>query len=242
MLREINVSSSDYCNRAGELVFLISPRTLRTDYYRIDQHGNVSTQLSGTLINDEWFDAGLGRREVLADNIPIGRFQLRVRAETASGMVEELRTKLTHQLDRRDHLGLGHTVIADVDLFDGQVTVSRQDLRLPGRGPEVALQRTWSSLQGAESAASGAAGVRISTLNCTCLGAGRNWSVRKAQGLNSRLPVPNSMAVCAIVRCTGISSILFQRTDGSYDVYAKDGTRYHFAYGSRSATPRETRG
>lgn len=238
MLREINVSSSDYCNRAGELVFLISQRArVRADYYRMDQHGNVSTQLSGTLINDEWFDAGLGRREVLADNIPIGRFQLRVRAETASGMVEELRTKLTHQLDRRDHLGLGHTVIADVDLFDGQVTVSRQDLRLPGRGPEVALQRTWSSLQGARIGSLGRGW--SSNLNIELHLAGCRPQLVGAQGAGTEFEAvgtepDGSLRYRAL---HGYHGTLFQRTDGSYDVYAKDGTRYHFAYGSRYLHP-----
>ena len=238
MLRAINVSANDYCNRSGELVFLLARRArVRADYYRKDEHGNVSPLLSGTLINDEWFDAGLGRKEVLADNLPIGRFEVRVRATTESGVQEELRTTLTHQVDRRDHLGLGHTVIADVDLFDGQVTVSRQDLQLPGRGPELALQRTWSSQQGA----------RIGSL-------GRGWSSNLnvelhlnacrpqlvgAQGAGTEFEAAGtepdgSLRYRAL---HGYHGSLYQRPDGSYDVYAKDGTRYHFARGNGYLNP-----
>ncbi|MBK8067619.1 MAG: hypothetical protein IPK27_08285 [Rhodanobacteraceae bacterium] len=238
MLRAINVSANDYCNRSGELVFLLARRArVRADFYRKDEHGNVSPLLSGTLINDEWFDAGLGRKEVLADNLPIGRFEVRVRATTESGVQEELRTTLTHQVDRRDHLGLGHTVIADVDLFDGQVTVSRQDLQLPGRGPELALQRTWSSQQGA----------RIGSL-------GRGWSSNLnvelhlnacrpqlvgAQGAGTEFEAAGtepdgSLRYRAL---HGYHGSLYQRPDGSYDVYAKDGTRYHFARGNGYLNP-----
>lgn len=230
LLRTINVSGGGDCHRSGELIFLLARRArVRVDYFRLDEDGEpISSVADGTLL-DEWYDPGLNRELVGSSDLPIGRFSLKITAEAENGAVEEVRRNATHRIERRDHLALGHTVIADVDLFDGQLTVSREDLRLPGRGPEIALQRTWSSLQGA----------RIGSL-------GRGWSSNLnislqltacrpqlvgAQGAGTEFEAvgtepDGSLRYRAL---HGYHGTLYQRVDGSYDAYAKDGTRYHFA-------------
>ncbi len=233
LTRSISVSSGRGCDRSGELVFLLARRArVRVDYYPMDQHGNVSPILAGTLFDNLWFDAGTHRYTVGTD-LPIGRYQLRVAAVAENGAAEELNASLEHRLDRRDHLGLGHTVIADVDLFDGQITVGRQDMALAGRGPAVELQRTWRSLQGdrlgilGRGWASNLAGeLQLTACNPRVIGAQGAGTEFEAEGSEP----DGSLRYRAL---DGFHGVMYQRTDGSYDVYAKDGTRYHFV-GSQS--------
>ena len=147
--RQINIPSRRGCGVDGELFITLAQRAeVTVDFFSIDASGNVSSISSGQLISNEWFDAGLVRRPLTQDDLPFGLFEYRVSATAEDGQHEEARGKIDHTADRRDHLALGHSLIADVDLFDGQTIVSRADIDLPGRGPALQLTRTWSSAQG----------------------------------------------------------------------------------------------
>ncbi len=226
--RSLNVSSGRGCDSSSELIFLLARRArLRAELHRVDEHGNVSPIVAETLFENVWFDAGTSRRPVGTD-IPIGQFELRITAVAEDGDQEELRGSLNHRLDRRDHLGLGHTVVADVDLFDGQITVGRQDVALAGRGPAVELQRTWSSAQGDRLGILGrgwgsnlAGELQLTACNPRVIGAQGAGTEFQADGTEP----DGSLRYRAL---DGYHGVMFQRTDGTYDVYAKDGTRYHF--------------
>jgi RHS repeat-associated protein len=45
----------------------------------------------------------------------------------------------------RDSLPVGHAMVKGVDLFDGHLVLSRDDLAVPGRGVPLSFQRTYSS-------------------------------------------------------------------------------------------------
>ncbi|MGH9465351.1 MAG: DUF6531 domain-containing protein, partial [Thermoanaerobaculia bacterium] len=50
----------------------------------------------------------------------------------------------------RDDLPVGHLLVEGVDVWDGHLILAREDLTLPGRGPAIALTRTYSSAAGGE--------------------------------------------------------------------------------------------
>ena len=58
--------------------------------------------------------------------------------QTADGVIR-------HNIAMRSALPIGHMMVGGVDLWDGHLTQSSQDLAIPGRGPALELARSYSS-------------------------------------------------------------------------------------------------
>ncbi|MBW7885297.1 MAG: Ig-like domain-containing protein, partial [Caldilineaceae bacterium] len=115
---------------------------------------------------------------------------------TADGIVR-------HELSMKANLPIGHTMVKNVDLWDGHLVHSSQDIRIPGRGPSLEFNRTYSS-----------GGVEFSGL----LGAG--WS----HNLNVRLVYDNCGKYVVIGgEGSGNAFTNPQRDDAKRQLYSRPG-------------------
>ena len=64
---------------------------------------------------------------------------------TATGLVESFEGTARSELRATDTVPLGHVLVEGVDLFDGHLTVQREDFEIAGRGRHLTLRRTYSS-------------------------------------------------------------------------------------------------
>lgn len=228
LAQTINVPSRRSCNSEGELLVTLARRAqITVDYFAVDANGNVSSISSGTLINHEWFDRGLVRRVIDQDAFPFGSFEYRVSATAEDGAHEEQRGKLEHRADRRDHLALGHSIIADVDLFDGQTFVSRTDIDLRGRGAGLSVSRNWSSAQGNVVGAFGRGWSTSLESRVELGGCGVRIIGGEGSGVEFEAGITDPQGNLVFNALDGYHGTLLQTPTG-FDLYAKDGTHYHY--------------
>lgn len=102
----------------------------------------------------EWTDVRLtaGHHRVLIDSAHVrepGEHRFEVRARRFEGLApaRELTVAgtLEHEIEIQHSLPVGHTIIQGVDLWDGHLTQSRQDVLIPGRKLPIDFSRTYSS-------------------------------------------------------------------------------------------------
>ena len=122
-----------------------------------------------------------------------------------------------------DRLPVGRTLVNDVDVATGSLTLSRTDLEVPGRGIPLAFRRTYSVHS---SAIPGQMGV----------GWRHNYEARLEQNLCGDITVSSDTGTVRFVRgqsagdwqpLKGYHGTL-QQTGDTFDFYSVNGTRYHF--------------
>lgn len=138
--------------------------------------------------------------------------------ETAEGVAKS-------ELTTRDSLPVGHAVVKGVDLFDGHLTVSRQDFVLPGRGVPLEFNRVYSSNAPSEG---GPLGIRWShsldsKIVVTPCG---EVIVIGGQGSGMRFVDDGQGGLRPLKGYHG--SLVANHEDNSFDFYPKDGSRFHY--------------
>jgi len=171
----------------------------------------------GVLIDDQVFPAGAHLFVLDAARFSEGLFEFSFSAtSTAEGRIETETGEIEVDVVRRAVPPVGHAMLNEVDLFDGGLSLDRTEIALPGRGPELEFTRTYKSTSNAEG----------------FLGLG--WS----HNLDSKLYI----STCNTVLARGITFLGdtngYHPEEGShatlrpsgqdFDLYTKDGTRYHF--------------
>ncbi len=148
-------------------------------------------------------------------------------------------------------LPIGHTMVEGVDLFDGHLTHATQDLRIPGRGLSIELNRSYSSA-GTDSGGVFGAGwnhnlsVRLIRDNCNRLvviggeGTGNSFSNPAPDAAKSILYSSSRFQVANDARFytpqIGYHSTLIEDPDdvdpeknpSTFDFFTKSMVRYHF--------------
>ncbi len=191
-------------------------------------------------------------RLVLAPQGPLslpGAHRYKLKAVTEDDDTFTDQGKIIHVLKTYESFPVGHTIVKGVDLWDGHLTVSSQDVFIPGRGLPLDFSRTYSS---AGSSSEGP------------LGAGwtHNYNVRLVQDENGNFTViggegsgnrfrgasvhldpqkaalfglpANQQAIAQFYEPQiGHHSILVRPdtlgAPGEFDFYTKGHVRYHFA-------------
>src|SRR6185369_1035666 len=77
--------------------------------------------------------------------LPPGEYQLEMRGVAPDGSVDTAQVFVSSEYRTHDSLPVGHTILQGVDLWDGHLTLSREDFRIPGRGAALEFQRNYSS-------------------------------------------------------------------------------------------------
>ncbi len=119
-------------------------------------------------------------------------------------------------------LPVGRTFVKGVDLFDGHLAMSSTDVRIPGRGPDLEIVRSYGS---GGSSADGPLGAGwtlnyFSTLVITdCF-----WMVRGGDGTGQRFTRVGD----EFIPQKGYHTTLRENEDGTFDFFTKGRIRYHY--------------
>src|SRR5260370_29278180 len=74
-----------------------------------------------------------------------GEYDFSLDAESDDGQMAHAAGKIEHEVVIDGTYPVGHTVVKGVDIFDGHLTASTQDVLIPGRGLSLDFTRTYSS-------------------------------------------------------------------------------------------------
>ncbi len=144
---------------------------------------------------------------------------------TANGLVETRALSARSLYSVRDDLPVGHLLVEGVDVWDGHLILAREDLALPGRGPEIRFTRTYSSAAAAEPGPLGVGWTHAydSRLLITPCG-----EVVLAGGDGSGMRFVDDGAGGSRPLKGFHGTLRADPSDFSFDFYSKDGTRYHY--------------
>ena len=127
---------------------LLEPAEVTLKFKRIEGETPEGEPVFGDELDylGNFMNPGYHTVEFLPGELPAGTYRFTLRGETIDGLDEEAEGFATSGFRSRDVLPVGHVLVEGVDLFDGHLTVSREDVNIPGRGSALQFGRTYSSL------------------------------------------------------------------------------------------------
>ena len=162
--------------------------------------------------------------------LPPGTYHFELRGVSdVDGSVETVTGTMVSEYHTRDSLAVGHAMVQGVDLWDGHLSVGREDFKIPGRGLPLSFQRTYSSNGGGEPGPLGP-------------GWSHNWDSRVVitpcgdaiviggEGSGMRFVDDGAGGLKPLKGYHG--SLVADDDTFSFDFYSKDGTRYHYVHGA----------
>jgi RHS repeat-associated protein len=203
--------------------------TIRIDGHVITPPGDGQTP--GTPFADVALPAGLNRVLITRPMVSVpGEHEYQIQVTYEEGVTSVQTGKAIHDVVIDESLPVGHTFIKGVDLSDGHLAVTREDLTLATTGPALQFSRTYSSIGNRGGGAMGA-------------GWSHNWLSRLAVDAYGRISISGGEGSgMRFSQATGDPAFPGARvfkpqagyhgqlvyTGGAYDYYTKARTRYHY--------------
>jgi RHS repeat-associated protein len=155
------------------------------------------------------------------------RFVLSVSNVNDASQTEEARGPVLVTYRQSNQLPVGQVIVNGVKVKDGSLVAQSQAMQLPGRGPALRFQPTYSSAANGEISTLGGdwthnfdSGVRVNSCGEVVVSGGDAGSVRF---------FPNSDGT--LTPDAGYhGTMLKNSSDSSFDFYSKDGTHYHYKF------------
>lgn len=204
----------------------------------VDPDGTPSFDPPIAFLVDESLEAGEHSYSVTAGagagDLTLGpgdyRFSLRATADT-TGLVEEISGTARSTLRVTDHLPVGHALVEGVDLFDGHLTLSREDFDIPGRGPALELRRTYSSSADRELRGLGVGWTHNYDSHLVVTPCGEVILIG-GEGSGMRFVDDGAGGLEPLKGYHG--SLIADPSDNSFDFYSRSGRRFHYAFDPRA--------
>ncbi|NBD96049.1 MAG: hypothetical protein GVY11_06215, partial [Gammaproteobacteria bacterium] len=196
-------------------------------FYHLNSFGEPTTE-AWQAMDGEPISAGIHTLNVPIDRLRFGEFYYELEAESDvyEGLVETYAGTLSHKPRRRDTLSLAHAMLEDVNLFDGSLNLSREDVSLGGRGPGLRFVRSYSSHRATSDGDLGFGWTHnyAATMQITPCG---EHILSGADG-NSMRFVPDGFEgdVEVFRPLLGYNGTLKHLPNGSFEFFAVNGTRY----------------
>ncbi|HEX3529650.1 MAG TPA: DUF6531 domain-containing protein, partial [Thermoanaerobaculia bacterium] len=238
--QDVDLVNQRYCATGGNFHFdLAQPAKVTLTVRKIDAIETDQTPVLGPpseIFSDRLLTAGghdyiLGPAGLAAADfaLPPGTYQLELRGVAQSdGSVDTAQTFVDSEYRTRDSLPVGHTIVQGVDLWDGHLTLNREDFRLPGRGAPLEFQRNYSSSGGDAIGPLGAAWshnyesrVIIDPCGEVIVIGGEGGGMRFVSDGNGGLKPLRGFH----------GTLLINNSENGFDFYSKNGTRYHYVHG-----------
>ncbi len=153
--RDVDLLNQRSCDLGTDFTYTLTQAAAVTLELRkvesLETDGTPNLGSPVTLIDGEEQAEGDHSRLIAPGELAPGDYEFTLRAvATVDGRIDEEQGSARVELRTRDSLPVGHTLVHGVDLWDGHLSLSREDLSYPGRGPALSFQRTYSSNAGSE--------------------------------------------------------------------------------------------
>jgi hypothetical protein len=222
VFQEVDVVNNRMCLGGTELFFELSREAdVTLVFQKIDE---TITEIR--VLNEERFPEGEHRTPLTPAELPPGRYRVLLTATgTADGAVETRQATAISSYRSRDSLPIGHAMLEGVDLWDGHLVVSREDLSLPGRGVPLRFNRTYSSNAPWEPGALGVGWVHSyeSSLQVTSCG---EIIISGGEGSGMRFVDDGAGNLKPLKGHHG--TLIANNDDYSFDFFSKSGNRFHY--------------
>ncbi len=247
---QVSYINAHTCAQASPIFFSLSKQARVTLYIDGEVATNVGNPLDGgatTLAALQNLDLPAGNFEALLS--PIGQLQapgnydFRIEAVDSEGEITVAEGIIEHELVVDAAYPIGHTMVKGVDLWDGHVTQSAQDVFIPGRGLSLDFSRHYSSAGNSSSGPLGAGWTH--SYNVRLVQSCGVFTVVGGEGSGNSFDTTTAHTDAAWANAVGIQedaiffdpqigyhSTLVQPVPGDtteFDFYTKSHVRYHFA-------------
>ena len=158
---QVDVIQKTITPGSADLYFTINTTakvTLRIDNARFPSLQSITNKDSGAVIplldglNDVELPAGTYRMTLVSGTLlgedtlsQPGDHPFTLQAVNREGAKASASGIIVHELEKNESYPVGHTIIKGVDIWDGHLTLSSQDVSIPGRGLSLDFSRTYSS-------------------------------------------------------------------------------------------------
>ncbi len=147
---------------------------------------------------------------------------------------------IIHSLERQEALPIAHTIVKGVDLWDGHLTVTSQDIVIPGRGLSLDFTRTYSSAGSSSNSSLGAGWSHSYQIQLNQDGG--NWTIVGGEGSGNTFTEATSSYQDEQRQLFQMPNAKFYQPQAGYhttlvqpdpskpefDFYTKAHVRYHF--------------
>ena len=196
----VDVPRQFVCRNNRDFVFVLArPAAVTVDLQRVDSLGTPAGDPSILLEGD--LPAGEKKLRLTTELVPPGQYQMRLFANDLLDprVREAYGISVMHVYDEQDSRSFGHSTFHDVNVFDGALGLQRTDLTVPGRGPTLAMRRSYTSQFAVEQPGY----------------MGWGWS----SALQQRVVRNDCGEVTVIGADTGAQSFVLDRSEGTVDIY-----------------------
>ncbi|WP_223789562.1 RHS repeat domain-containing protein [Marinicella meishanensis] len=219
----LDLANAAVCRLEGITIDLVTASQVTIDAYKHDVNG-VPTNEIINLITDESLPAGANLIPARAEMFGNHTYSLRIRAVADdNGDEDEAIGTLVSTYDIDNSLPIGHAVVKGVDLADGSMIYSKQDIALQAPGADLEFTRTYSSIGRHELGPLGY-GWSYNFMSRVMVGNCGQVIVTGADGGSARFRIQGDQ----FIPLKGHHSSLIYNDDGSFDFYPKGGNRYHY--------------
>jgi YD repeat-containing protein len=180
-----------------------------------------------TLLDTE-LAAGAQRIDVLLAHAPLGDLAYELNAKIADGSVQTISGILRHSILRFDAMPLAHTMVKNIHLFDGHLSLRTDDVAMEGRGPKFELTRMYSSNAGDDIGALGRGWISSFEFRVRVDPCGQAMVIGSGQAQRFARTTSAPGSATAYRALYGYHGVLIP-SNGDFDFYSKDGTHFHFA-------------
>ena len=228
LVQDIDLVNQRQCNSGATFRFGLSQQArVSLKFIRVESRAGLLFEGTETvLLDSELYEKGDHELAIVPDALSAGTYRFELHGvATQANQEETVAGGALARLSRRDHLPVGHTLVKGVNLWNGTMSLSREDLNIPGRGPALNLRRTYSSASQADGVLGfGWAHSYASRLLVTSCG---EIVIVGGEGGGMRFVDDGQGGLRPLKGYHG--SLMANVEDSSFDFYSKDGTRYHYA-------------
>lgn len=227
---EIDTQTGYVCETGAGFVYALGqPATVDLIFFALNEEGERGDEV-WRPVDGAALDEGVFVESVGHEHLRFGTYEYELRA--VADDVEEVHVgRLVNRERRRGTLPLSRPFVKGVDLFDGHAVVSVADIEIGGRGPGLRFTRTYSSHSGNDRTALGYgwhSDIDSRVVSDSC----GSFTVIGGAGQGQRyVPAGTASDGTQLFRSPNGFHGTLRRGEqiGSFDFYAPDGTRYHYA-------------
>lgn len=235
--QDVDVLNERVCSIADAFHFgTTQEATITLAFRKIESYNVGGTPNLGSevrLIDGQVFPAGEHSHLVTPQDLLPGDYLFEIRGvSTVDGHEEIFSGSATSQFLTHDSLPVGHAMYKGVDLFDGHLSIVREDFALTGRGVPLRFVRSYSSNGDKKPGALGV-GWSHNYESRVVIDKCGEAIVIGGEGGGMRFVDDGQGGLRPLKGFHG--TLKANAADNSFDFYSKDGTRSHYVF----AGPRE---